>query len=130
MRNDQLIEWFQERLAALAVEEETRAYIVGLFSEMRRTDDHDREMSDESMVLAFATAVRVGSFQGFQRVGDWGLWVSVYAPESVESPDVVHEISMLSYDACDRIMLRRWPSFNELARRLPEIVESARRLVR
>ena len=124
MRNIELVEWFEERLENLQVLDETRAYMVGLFYDMHCGGD--RDLSNESIVLVYAEAVQMGDFRRYQRCADWGLWVSVCAPESLEAPDVVTELSMSCYEACDRIMLRKWPAFNELATSFPVIVEDAR----
>lgn len=127
MRNNELSKWLDENLKELRAGDDTRSYVIGVFCEFLNSGDHD--MSRESMVLSYAHAVHVGEFCHFKRCGDWSLWASVYAPDSIETPAVVIELGMRCYDACDRIMLRKWPVFNELAARLPEITENTRRLL-
>jgi len=127
MKNDDLLEYLEERLACLDAAEDTVSYIISVFHAMNTSPDKD--LSDVSVVLAYSAALQSGAFEGFQVVADWCLWASVYVPESLDSPDLIFDIGMKSYDACDRIVLKTWPCFNELSLRLPEIVYEARRSV-
>lgn len=125
MRNIELIRWFGERFKDLDVSYETNAYIVRVFHDM--TFGGHVDMSNESVVLAYAEATNAGNFEKFQRIGDWCVWVSVMAPQSLVSPDVVTHLGAKSYETCDRLMMKRWLAFNELATRLPNIVDMSRR---
>lgn len=70
MKNNELSAWFETRLKHVNVEEDTRAYIVGLFLEMSVSSAGD--MSNESIVLA--NAIETGDFCLFKRCADWILW--------------------------------------------------------
>jgi hypothetical protein len=127
MRKDDLTEWLDERLHEAPFEDEMRAYVFQVLESFRHGGD--RDLSDESIVLLYAKAIQSGDFESFQRVADWSLWVASYAPQSLSEPAVVEELGMRSYDACDRIMMRKWPVFGQLAVQLPNVVITVRKHV-
>lgn len=114
--------WFADRLTDIRCGAEARAYVVGVLS--NRIDD----MSDESVVLAFQDASMKGSFATFQRIGDWTLWVSAFAPHPQRGQrELVEKFGRLSYFACHRIMRGQWRLYEELADELPAIVYDVRK---
>lgn len=127
MRKDELTEWLESRIEATELERDMKAYVFNVLDSFRQADS--RDMSNESVVLVYADAVRCGSFVSFQRVADWSLFVASYAPQSLVSPDVVNELGMRSYDACDRLMNRQWPVFSRLASEFPFVVTCVRKHV-
>ena len=113
--------WFSDRLQDLRCREDTRAYVVGVLS--GKIDD----MSDESVVLAFHDASLTGDFAAFQRIGDWTLWASAFAPHPLKAQrDLVERFGRLSYYSCYRIMRGQWTLYEELADELPAIVYDVR----
>ena len=113
--------WFADKLRAVRCREDTRAYIVGVLS--RQLDD----MSDESIVLSFNDASMNGDFATFQRIGDWSLWASSFAPHPQKSQrELVEKFGRLSYYACHRIMHGKWLVYEELADELPAIIYDVR----
>jgi hypothetical protein len=127
MMKDDLTEWLDERLRETPFDDDLRAYVFSVLEGFRHGGD--RDLSDESIVLVYASAVQNGDFASFQRVGDWSLWVASYAPQSLAEPDVVEQLGMRSFDACDRLMMRKWPVFAQLAVTLPDVVFQVRQHV-
>lgn len=116
-----LDDWFAGQLTNLRCGSEARAYVVGVLS--TRIDD----MSDESVVLAYRDAAETGSFATFQRIGDWTLWASAFAPHpSKAQRDLIERFGRLSYFSCYRIMRGQWRLYEELADELPAIVYDVR----
>lgn len=118
-------DWFSTRLATLPHSDEVKAYVVGVFT--RYIVSVDDEMSKESIVLAYDKAIQVGDFAGFQRIGDWVLWVRTFAPSSIKcQPKFVESLGTASYNACYRIMRGQWKVYEELALQLPILTVMAR----
>lgn len=117
-----LDEWFARQLIDLRCGREARAYVVGVLA--GRIDD----MSHESVVLAYRDAALTGDFATFQRIGDWTLWVSAFAPHPLKGQrDLVERFGRLSYYSCYRIMRGQWRLYEELADELPAIVYDVRK---
>lgn len=104
--------------------EPTRAYVVSVMAGM----NPDAVFGPgESVVLAYAEARAAHDFVRFQRIGDWVLWVEVWAPAYVaRDRRVVESIGRLSYATCHRILRGTWPIYEELADQLPDIVAELR----
>lgn len=112
--------WFADQLAFLRCSDTARAYVTRVLATFRVEDD----MSRESIVIAFSKARRDGGFVEYQRIGDWTLWASAMAPESIRSErDVIETLGRLSYLACYRFV-REWPVYEELADELPAITRA------
>lgn len=121
---DKLLGWLRMRLEPSDLDPDLQAYVVGVLDSMRRGGC--RDLSDESVVLAYSLAVRTGEFVRFQTLADWTLWVSSFAPQSVAEPELIEQLGMMSYAACDRMMRGRWPVFAVLALRLPDVISVVR----
>lgn len=116
-----LDDWFAGQLTDIRCGDEARAYVVGVLS------NRIIDMSDESVVLAFQDASLKGDFAAFQKIGDWTLWVSAFAPHPQKGQrDLVERFGRLSYYACYRIMRGQWRLYEELADELPAIVYDVR----
>jgi len=111
-------DFFSEELSDLRCGTDTRAYIVGVFSNAPACD-----MSDESVVLAFSDARIKSDFVAYQRIGDWVLCTETFWPNRTNEP--IETIGRLSYHACHRLMAK-WPLYEELADELPYIVRRVR----
>jgi hypothetical protein len=121
-----LDEWFSERLRGLRFSEETLAYVVGVLRTLGHPCDGD-DLSKRSIVLEYIDASARGEFIGFQRIGDWVLWVNVVMPEAVvNDKSVVETFGRLSYRACNRILRGKWHVYEELADELPVLVVKVR----
>jgi hypothetical protein len=117
--------WFSERLTGVPCRPDTLAYVVGLMT----TIDSKPNVSlvTGSIVLAFAEARSIPTFDRFQRIGDHVLWVTTMCPAFFAgNEDVSETIGRLSYQTCHRLMNRQWPLYEELADDLPTIAKSVR----
>lgn len=119
-----LTDWFADHLDGAVLSEPTRAYVVSVMAGM----NPDAVFGPgESVVLAYAEARAAHDFVRFQRIGDWVLWVEVWAPAYVARDQrVVESIGRLSYATCHRILRGTWPIYEELADQLPDIVAELR----
>lgn len=114
-----LDEWFDKSLARLTCSRDARAYIAGVLAKYKRVED---DMSRTSIVMSFAQARESGRFDDFQRIGDWVLFVSSVHPRSLQGhAQVTHDIGAQAYVACSRIMMGKWPVYDELSQRLPSL---------
>jgi hypothetical protein len=115
--------WFADALEDLKCRQDTRAYVVGALS--KRWLDED-DLSDRSLVLTYASARNERSFVGLQRIGDWILYSESIHPLTRDDAqkELVVALGQCSYEACDRLLMHRWPLYEELAERLPEITSS------
>lgn len=121
-----LDQWLSERLRTLRCGDDTRAYVVGVLQRFQR-DAGSLDMSRESVVLAFHEARLRGDFAGFQRIGDWTLWVSSVQPTQDRAQrEVIETFGRLSYYSCHRLMRGQWRLYEELADELPVIVYDVR----
>jgi hypothetical protein len=123
-RFTRLEDWFCRSLEAVEASPDARAYLVSLFSSMKTTQN---DLSNESIVLAFAAARETGQFAKFQRIGDYVLWGLSFAPESFEVPRVAIDLGRLSYYTCWRLTHKEWRVYEELADDLPRLTKETRR---
>ncbi len=113
--------WFESALTDLRCSPDTRAYVINLLS------GHVDDISDSSVALAYRDASLSGRFETFQRIGDWSLWVSAFAPHPLRGQrDLIERFGRLSYFSCHRIMRGQWRLYEELADELPAIVYDVR----
>jgi len=119
--------WFSDRLQGLKCSPEALAYVSGVLAGYRRGD---RNMGAESIVLAYRDAAQAGDFAGFQRLGDWVLFVDIVCPRHIDpSRELIESLGRRSYYTCYRMMMGRWRLYEELADGLPRIASGARRLL-
>lgn len=119
-----LTDWFTAHLDGTGLAPPTKAYVVSVMAGMAPSGTFG---PGESVVLAYAEARSAHDFVRFQRIGDWVLWVEVWAPAYVARDHrVVESIGRLSYATCHRILRGTWPIYEELADRLPAIVTELR----
>lgn len=112
--------WFASRLQDVKCSEDTKAYVTGIMCRFRSAQD---DMSNESIVLAYADAKRSGQFVTFQRIGDWTVWIGSMYPARIEQHrEVTESIARLSFYTCHRLLNGKWRVFEELADDLPKIV--------
>ena len=121
-----LNEWFTIRLSSVRCSDNTKAYIVNVLSDASVL----RDMSRDSLVIAYHDAKINVDFVKLQMLADWVLWVDSFCPASIrDNIGVTETIGQLSYYACHRLMRGRWVIFEELADNLPLIVDDIRRCV-
>lgn len=113
-----LEEWFYKSLEGLEASPDARAYVVSVLSSMKRSEN---DLSKKSIVLSYAEAREKGSFESYQRIGDYVLWGMIFVPESFEVPKVAIDLGRMSYYSCWRLTRRTWTVYEELADNLPRI---------
>jgi hypothetical protein len=119
-----LDDWFAERLEHLRYRDDTRAYIIGVLSKYRFSND---DLSNRSIVLAYRDAREGGGFAAFQQIGDWVLWASSIHPRYVEvDRTVLESFGRLSYYTCYTMLRHSWPVYEELADELPNIARAVK----
>jgi hypothetical protein len=123
-----LPEFFGLLLQDLQCHPNTRAYLVGLFSDFKSAN-HD--LSKQSITLAYANARSTQNFIAFQCLGDWLLYCQSFYPKSLStaSPEYYHSIGRLSYYACYRLLQRKFLIYEELADNLIQLEEQIRELL-
>lgn len=106
--------FFTDVLQKLRCEEDTRAYIISVFSKYRNSTF---DLSQESITLAYARASLHQDFLGFQTIGDWLFFANALFPESLSktSKGYYHNLARLSYYSCYRLINRQWVLFERLA---------------
>ena len=120
-----LTEFFQEVLRDLECQQDTQAYIVGIFGKYRTTTF---DLSHYSVSTLFAQARSNHSFFDYQNLGDWLFWQLTINPENLHhaSRDYYDTIAQLSYDACYRLINRQWKLYQELADALPQLEDQVK----
>jgi hypothetical protein len=119
--------WFAERLRGLRYRPETVAYVTGVLKALGHPRQED-VFVDRSVLLAYDAAVLKSDFAGFQRIGDWVLWVEAMAPQFIaQERQLIETLGRRSYYACHRLMGNRWLVYEELADELPRIAARVRR---
>lgn len=121
--------WFADRLKGMRYRPETVAYVTGVLKTQARPRDED-VFANRSVVLAFQDAALKGDFAGFQRIGDWVLWIDVIMPAHLDmNREAIETIGRMSYYSCHRILHGQWLVYEELADELPSIARHARRML-
>lgn len=106
--------FFEEKLADLTCQQDTRAYIISLFSKYRlATYDY----SKYSVGALFAQARNNHDFFAYQNLADWIFFVNTLAPQHFQnaSKDYYDTIGRISYYSCYRLINKQWKLFEELA---------------
>jgi len=109
-----LTSFFSDLFQDLPCEENTRAYIINLFTQYRSAQF---DLSKESIGLAFLTARNKNDFLLYQTIGDWVFFASSLYPESLRhaNQDYYFDLGRLSYFSCYRLLNRSWQSYERLA---------------
>lgn len=117
--------FFTDVLQKLRCEEDTRAYIISVFSKYRNSTF---DLSQESITLAYARASFHQDFLGFQTIGDWLFFANTLFPESLSktSKGYYHNLARLSYYSCYRLINRQWVLFERLADDFVPLSEATR----
>jgi hypothetical protein len=116
---------FAERLTGIPASPEAVAYVVGVLGK-RKWDGED--LSNQSVLLAYLDANERGDFVGFQRIGDWVLFIDSVMPAHFNGVrEFVESVGRLSYYRCFRLMGQQWRVYEELADEFPRLVTSVRK---
>lgn len=108
---------FVQKVSNLPCHDHTKSYIAQLMTK-------PKDMSKDSITLAYAQAKFKYNFEAFKDIGDWLFWAKTISPKHLNhaSAEYYDAIAQNSYYYCYRIINKKWPLFEELADIFPEIV--------
>lgn len=114
MLHSDITHFFEDKLSDLNCQEDTKAYIIGIFGKYR-TSNHD--YSKYSVGSMFAQARNNHDFLLYQNLGDWIFFINTLAPQHFKnaSKDYYDTVGRLSYYSCYRLINRQWKLYEELA---------------
>jgi hypothetical protein len=120
--------FFSEALDGLSCQEDTRAYIIGVFVKYRSAEF---DLSRENLTLTFAQARFNRNFLLYQALGDWIFYAGSLYPQSLTnaSESYYQDLARLSYYACYNIINRQWRSYQELADNFVDLEQETHRLI-
>jgi hypothetical protein len=120
--------FFDDLLADLECQGDTKAYIVSIFGKYKNTDF---DLSKNSITSLFAQARNKQDFLTYQTLGDWLFFSNTIAPQHLHhaSKDYYDTVARLSYYACYKLINRQWKLFEELADRLPILENQVKALL-
>jgi hypothetical protein len=106
--------FFDELLADLKCQQDTKAYIVSIYGKFKTADF---DLSQDSVTLLFGQARNKQDFLTYQNLGDWIFFANTIAPQHLHnaSKDYYDTIARLSYYSCYKIVNHQWKLFEELA---------------
>lgn len=109
-----IIKFFEELLCDLECQNDTKAYIVSIYSKYKSTEF---DLSKDSITLMFARARNNRDFLTYQNLGDWIFFANTLAPTHLKfaSKDYYDTVARLSYYSCYKIINNQWKLFEELA---------------
>lgn len=120
--------FFRELLVDLNCQEDTKAYIVSIFSKYKTADF---DLSQDSISLRFAQARYTQDFLTYQTLGDWIFFANTMAPKHLQyaSKEYYDTIARLSYYSCYKIIKHQWKLFEELADDFMSLEEQVKKLL-
>lgn len=109
-----LTNFFTETLRELPCNEETKAYLISLFSKYKGADF---DLSKDNLTLLFAQAKFNQDFFIYQNIADWIFFAKTMHPKHLHraSEDYYYNIGRLSYYSCYRLINRKWKLYEELS---------------
>lgn len=123
--NNNINVFFDELLADLNYNKDTKAYIAGTFSKIKNTD---LDLSKHSITLLYCQAQKKQNFLDFQKIADGLFWSFTFCPEYLNnaSEEYYLTIAQLSYYSCYKLINRQWKLYEQLADQLPTIKNEIR----
>jgi len=123
-----LSEFFSEKLNNLKCRDDTKAYIISLFTKYKSADD---DLSDKSITIVYAEAREKHSFAKYQNMSDWIFMTRVMFPEHLKhaSPDYYRTLGKSGYLSCYKIINKTWPLFEELSEDFVKLELQSRKLL-
>jgi hypothetical protein len=121
-------QFLAEKLSPLQCEEDTKSYIVGIYSKYKVNQGN---LSDNSLTLKFAEARARYDFKTFQDVGDWIFWCFSLYPEHLKnsSQDYYFNLGSESYGYCYRMLNGNWKLFQDLSCNFISLETQAQKLI-
>ncbi len=118
--------FFDELLADLKCQQDTKAYIVSIYGKFKTADF---DLSQDSVTLLFSQARNKQDFLTYQNLGDWIFFANTIAPQHLHnaSKDYYDTIARLSYYSCYKIVNHQWKLFEELADDFLSLEEQVKR---
>jgi hypothetical protein len=109
-----LTTFFDAALQDLECRDDTRAYIVSIFSKYKTTN---ADLSQCNITLTFAQARANHNFLAYQTLGDWLFYSTSLYPEHLRyaSTEYYIDIGRLSYYSCYRLINKQWRVYEEIA---------------
>ena len=106
--------YFEEMLNDLECQQDTKAYIIGIFGKYKTAEF---DLSKDSITLLFSQARNKQDFLSYQNLGDWIFFANTIAPAHLQfaSKDYYDTVARLSYYSCYRLINRQWKLFEELS---------------
>lgn len=117
-----LEDFFIEKTRSLSNREDTKAYIISTFMKYKNSTAAD--FSKDALILKYTQAKFNYSFETFQNIGDWVLFIKSLYPTALNdcSEEYYYSIAQSSYYKCYKLINKTWVLFEELADRLPNII--------
>lgn len=112
--SNNLNSFFSDILRDLSCGEDTRAYIISVFSKYKNANFN---LSKDNITLTYAQAHFNQDFFVFQNLADWILFTKTLYPSHLNaaSEDYYYNIGRLSYYSCYRLINRQWKCYEQLA---------------
>lgn len=109
-----LSKFFEETLSDLKCQDDTKAYIISIFTK-NITAQHD--LSKYSVTLMFSQARNNHDFLLYQNLGDWIFFQNTINEMHLKhaSKEYYDTVARLSYTSCYKIVNRKWKLFEELS---------------
>ena len=116
--------FFNEILRDLKYQEDTKAYIISIYTKYKSSEF---DFSKDSITLMYARAYYEQNFLIFQNIGDWIFFINTITPQfSFASQDYYNTIARLSYYSCYKLINRQWRLYEQLADEFIEITDDVR----
>ncbi len=111
---ENLSDFFDELLADLDCQSDTRAYIVSIYGKYKNATF---DLSKDSVSLLLAQGRTKQDFLTYQNLGDWIFFSNTLAPSHLHhaSKDYYDAVARSSYYSCYKLINRQWKLFEELA---------------
>ena len=106
--------FFEELLNDLNCQQDTKAYIVGIYGKYKSAS---ADLSKDSISALFSQARDKHDFLSYQNLADWIFFSNTLAPQHLRfaSKDYYDTIARVSYYTCYRLINRQWKVFEELS---------------
>jgi hypothetical protein len=126
--NGNVSSFFDELLADLKCQNDTKAYIVSIYGKYKTAEF---DLSKDSITLLFAQARSKQDFLVYQNLGDWIFFANTIVPQHLKfaSKEYYDTIARLSYYSCYKLINRQWKLFEELADDFPALEAQVKRIL-
>jgi hypothetical protein len=123
--SNNIIKFFEEKLRDIKCQDDTRAYIAGIYGKYKSSD---LDLSKDSITLLYSQARLKQDFLIYQNLGDWLFFINTIAPTHLRyaSKEYYDTIAQLSYYSCYRLMNKKWKLFEELSNNLISLEEQVK----